>query len=86
MGLLGLFGGDEKKKQREPRAYYVRRAPRSDDEAVPPWAMALQQANQTRSAFWNNVKGEGVGQSWNRAGNRIQKMRERARMKRRKAL
>jgi len=86
MGLLGLFGGDEKKKNRDPRAYYVRPVPKSDENSPPPWVQALQQANSTRSTFWNNIKGEGVGQSWNRAGNRIQKMKERARMRRRRLL
>ncbi len=85
MSLLGLFGEDKKKK--DMRAYYARPVPQSGDSDNPPWVQALQQANSTRSTFWNNIKGEGVGQSWNKSGgNRVQKLRERARMRRRRLI
>ncbi len=84
MGLLGILGRDDKKEEKARARYRAARmrAVRADDDNSP-WAQALKKANSTRSTFWNNIKGEGIGQSWNR-GNRIQHLKEHARARRRK--
>jgi hypothetical protein len=79
MSLLGIFGGDDKKKRPPVRQvpYIVvddgqQNSPQSTSK---PWQQSLQQAKQTRSNFWNNMS----GLSWNRGKSKAAEVRKRRR-------
>jgi hypothetical protein len=83
MGLFGLFGKGDKKKD----PIRGRQIPLSDDDETDknPWQQSLKQAQDTRGTFWNNIKSGPVGQTWNKKSAPSSPVRE-ARIKRRKRI